>query len=127
MAQRIHAIKPASPLTTDAGILAPHAVLVQPLVTQLRVTLEAIETFENAIAQCAQHPPDFPLFQALPGAGPVFAPRLLAACWRTTGTLCVRRRTAQICRDRAGDRTQRQAVLGALAPPVSQVPPAHMR
>ena len=79
IAQRIHAIKAAIPLTTDEGVIAPHAVLVQTLVNQLRVTLEAIETFENAIAQRAHNHPDFPLFQALPGAGPVFAPRLLVA------------------------------------------------
>jgi Transposase/Transposase IS116/IS110/IS902 family len=79
MAQRLHAIKTAIPLTTDEGVIAPHALLVQPLGNQRRVTLEAIETFENAIAPCAQHQPEFPLFQALPGAGPVFAPRLLAA------------------------------------------------
>lgn len=76
---RIHAIKAAMPLTTDEGVIAPNAVLVQALVNQLRVTLEAIETFDNAIAQRAQSHPDFPLFQALPGAGPVFASRLLVA------------------------------------------------
>jgi transposase len=80
VAQRLHAIKAAIPLTTDEGVIAPHAVLVQALVNQLRVTLEAIETFDNAIAQRAQSHPDFPLFQALPGAGPVFASRLLVAC-----------------------------------------------
>jgi transposase len=79
VAQRLHAIKAAIPLTTDEGVIAPHAVLVQALVNQLRVTLEAIETFDNAIAQRAQSHPDFPLFQALPGAGPVFASRLLVA------------------------------------------------
>jgi transposase len=67
-------------LTTDEGGIAPHALLVQALVHPLRVTLEAIETGENAIAQRAQRPPDFPLFQARPGAGPVCAPRLLVAC-----------------------------------------------
>jgi hypothetical protein len=35
--------------------------------------------FDHAIAQHAQQHPDFPLFQALPGAGPVFALRLLVA------------------------------------------------
>jgi transposase len=79
VAQRLHAIKAATPLTTDEGVIAPHALLVQALVNQLRVTLEAIETFDNAIAQRAQRHPDFPLFQALPGAGPVFASRLLVA------------------------------------------------
>jgi transposase len=79
VAQRLHAIKAATPLTTDEGVIAPNALLVQALVNQLRVTLEAIETFDNAIAQRAQSHPDFPLFQALPGAGPVFASRLLVA------------------------------------------------
>jgi transposase len=79
VAQRLHAIKAATPLTTDEGIIAPNALLVEALVNQLRVTLEAIETFDNAIAQRAQSHPDFPLFQALPGAGPVFASRLLVA------------------------------------------------
>jgi transposase len=77
--QRIQAIKSATPLTTDAGVIAPNALLVQALVAQLRVTLQAIADFDTAIAQCAQNHPDFSLFQALPGAGPVFASRLLVA------------------------------------------------
>src|SRR5712691_11041400 len=68
IAQRIQAIKSATPLTTDDGVIAPNALLVQ-----------AIADFDTAIAQRAQSHPDFPLFQALPGAGPVFAPRLRVA------------------------------------------------
>jgi transposase len=79
IAQRLQAIKAAIPLTTDDGVIAPNALLVQALVAQLRVTLQAIADFDTAIAQRAQSHPDFPLFQALPGAGPVFAPRLLVA------------------------------------------------
>jgi transposase len=77
--KRIRAIQSATPLTTDEGVIAPNALLVQALVSQLRVTLQAIADFDNAIAQRAQHHPDFPLFAALPGAGAVFAPRLLVA------------------------------------------------
>jgi transposase len=77
--KRLHAIKAALPLTTDEGVIAPHVLLVQTLVSQLRVTLHAIEKFDTAIAQRAQRHPDFALFQALPGAGPVFASRLLVA------------------------------------------------
>jgi transposase len=79
IAQRLQVIKAATPLTTDEGIIAPNALLVQALVAQLRVTLHAVADFDTAIAQRAQSHPDFPLFQALPGAGPVFAPRLLVA------------------------------------------------
>ena len=77
--KRLQAIKTATPLTSDEGVIAPNVLFVQALVSQLRVTLDAIETFDHAIAQRAQSHPDFPLFQALPGAGPVFAPRLLVA------------------------------------------------
>jgi transposase len=76
---RIQAIKNAIPLTTDEGVIAPHALLVQALIAQLRVLLHAIADFDQAIAQRAQNHPDFPLFAALPGAGAVFAPRLLVA------------------------------------------------
>ena len=76
---RLEAIKSAVALTTDEGVIAPHALLVQALVAQLRATLQAIADFDQAIAQCAQDHPDFPLFDALPGAGAVFAPRLLVA------------------------------------------------
>ena len=77
---RLRALKAARPLTTDAGVIAPHALRVQTLVSQRRVTLHALEDCDTAIAQRAQHPPDFALFQARPGAGPVFASRLLVAC-----------------------------------------------
>jgi hypothetical protein len=80
IAQRINAIKAAIPLTTDEGIITSNVLLVHALVSQLRVTLQAIQDFDNAIAQYAQRHPDFPLFQTLPGAGPVCAPRLLVAC-----------------------------------------------
>jgi transposase len=79
MNQRIQAITSATPLTTDAAVIAPTALLVPALVSQLRVTLHAIDDFDAAIAQRAQSHPDCPLFTSLPGAGAVLAPRLLAA------------------------------------------------
>jgi transposase len=76
---RLQAIKSAMALTTDDGVITPNILLVQALIAQLRVTLQAIAAFDKAIAQRAQDHPDFPLFDALPGAGAVFAPRLLVA------------------------------------------------
>jgi Transposase/Transposase IS116/IS110/IS902 family len=77
--QRLHAIKSATPLTTDEGVLTPNALLVQALVAQLRVTLHALEEFDQAMAQRTQRPPDCPVCAALPGAGAVLAPPLLVA------------------------------------------------
>ena len=77
--QRLQALKTATPLTPDAGVIAPKALLVQALGAHLRVTLQALADFDTAIAQRAQRHPAFPLFHALPGAGPVGAPRLLVA------------------------------------------------
>lgn len=76
---RIEAIKSAVALTTDAGVITPNTLLVQALVAPLRVTLQAIADFDKAIAPRAQDHPDCPVFDALPGAGAVFAPRLLVA------------------------------------------------
>jgi hypothetical protein len=78
-APRIQAIKSATPLTTAAGGIVPTALRVPALVTQLRVTLQALEDFDLAMAQRAQSHPDFPWFDPLPGAGAVFAPRLRVA------------------------------------------------
>jgi len=49
---------------TDEGVITPNALLVQALVAQLRVTLQAIADFDKAIAHRAQEHPDFPLFDA---------------------------------------------------------------
>ena len=57
----------------------PNVLLVPALGAQLRVTLQAIADVDTAIAPRAQEHPDFPVFDALPGAGAVFAPRLLVA------------------------------------------------
>ena len=76
---RLEAIKRAMALTTDDGVITPNVLLVHALVAQRRVTLPAIADCDNAMAQRAQDHPDCPLFDALPGAGAVFAPRLLVA------------------------------------------------
>jgi hypothetical protein len=77
--QRLVAIRNAIPLTHDHAVITPHRLLVEALGEQLRVTLQAIERFDAEIATTTAKLADYPLFQALPGAGPVFAPRLLAA------------------------------------------------
>ena len=77
--ERITQIRKAMPMTVDNGVIAPNALMVEALVSQLRATLDAIRHFDARIAELARQHSDFAFFDALPGAGPVYAPRLLAA------------------------------------------------
>jgi transposase len=78
--RRLSEIKTALPLVTDTAVIAASTLLVSALVPQLQATLQAIAAHEKEIERrCAAHP-DFDIFASLPGAGKVFAARLLAAC-----------------------------------------------
>jgi len=77
--RRLEQIRQARPLTTDPAALLSGAMMVQALVQQLRPLLGAIERFDRQIAVLFRKHPDRPLFDSLPGAGAVLAPRLVAA------------------------------------------------
>jgi transposase len=77
--KRIAAIREEKPLTSDTAVIGPAKLLVQALLPQLRAVCEAIRRFDSEIERVAAELPDVDLFRALPGAGPVFSARLLAA------------------------------------------------
>ena len=77
--ERIGAIRTALPLTEDPGVIEPQSLLAAALVSQLRAVLEALERFNAVIATTTEQLPDYAIFNSFPGAGPAFAPRLLAA------------------------------------------------
>jgi transposase len=77
--RRIEAVRGERPLHTDAAIIEPMRLLVATLLPQLRAVSAGIARFDAAIAELAPTLPDYKLFAALPGAGPVLAPRLLVA------------------------------------------------
>lgn len=79
IARRICTLKKATPLTQDPAVIEPNTLLVQALVGQLQVTLQAVKRFDAEIAALAPTLPDYALFRSLPGAGPVLGPRLLVA------------------------------------------------
>jgi transposase len=54
-------------------------LLVTAVLGQLRATIEAIERFDEKIAECAPAHPDFAIFDSFPATGPVCGARLLAA------------------------------------------------
>jgi len=76
---RLKSIKTASPLTSDAAVITPHRLHALALIDSLRAILIAIKRFDQEIAELAPKHPDYKLFDALPGAGPSLAPRLLVA------------------------------------------------
>jgi len=77
--KRLKAIKQAMPLTEDAGVIIPFEQLVKVLVGQLQQIIVAIRDYDLDIAKRFRKHSDYEIFNSLPGAGPVFGPRLLAA------------------------------------------------
>lgn len=75
--RRIEAIKSAMPLTEDQAVVVSYRLQVLSLVAQLEVALESIRSYDVEIAALMPQHPDHVLFDALPGAGPSLAPRLM--------------------------------------------------
>src|SRR5262249_51604500 len=71
-------------------------------------------------------PSGLPPVPGAPRSGPRLRLPAARRLRRTTGTLCHRRRIATIGGERTRHRTQRHEGLGALAPPVSEVPAANL-
>lgn len=77
--KRIKAIKAAMPLTEDEGVIVPFERLVRALTAQLSQVLLTIHDYDLDIARRFHQHADCEIYKSLPGAGPVFGPRLLAA------------------------------------------------
>jgi transposase len=73
---RIH---PAQPLTSDPAVLEASALIVRLLAQQLSTLGSGLKEMDEAIATVFAQHPDRSLWDSFPGAGPVLAPRLLAA------------------------------------------------
>jgi transposase len=79
MAQRLELVKVGVPLTRDTALLAAHGLAIQTLAGQLAALRPSIEQYDQQIQQLFATHPDAALFDSLPGAGPVLAPRLMTA------------------------------------------------
>jgi transposase len=77
--QRLQEIKLAQPLTRDGAVITASVVMVQATTSQLRPVMEAIARMDKQIAALFSQHADHEVFSSFPGAGPVLAPRLLAA------------------------------------------------
>lgn len=79
MEQRIEAIKSAVPLTEDDAVIRAHRMQAELLIEQLRVAMNAVKQYDQAITELTVQHADFEIFDALPGAGSTIAPRLMTA------------------------------------------------
>jgi transposase len=72
-------LRAATPLITDAAIIEPCALYAQSLVAMLLPLNEQIDTHDQTTAAAWADHADRAMFESLPGAGAVMAPRLAVA------------------------------------------------
>lgn len=79
IAHRLELIAKAVALTDEPAVLQSHTLRVQLICRELNLLHDTIAEFEKKIAEVFRSHPDHHIFESLPGAGPVLAPRLLAS------------------------------------------------
>lgn len=77
--KRVNIIKSAMPLTDDLGTIEPNVMLVEILVSQLRLLIHAIDMLNKEIRTRYRSMKDHLIFDSFPGAGPQMAPRIFVA------------------------------------------------
>lgn len=77
--KRIESIKSSEPFTRDNAIIDTQSIYALVQINLLKTILSAIKNYDKAISEQFKDHDDYTIFNSLPGAGPVFGPRLLAA------------------------------------------------
>lgn len=77
--RRLKHVRESESLTTDSSVLEPAGLQTELFLNQFEVLAASIEQMDQEIVACMGIHEDAPLFNALPGAGPVYAARLLSA------------------------------------------------
>jgi transposase len=77
--RRLEEVRKAIPAIRDPAVIRAGVVTVKVLVQLIATLREAIHELDREIEQTAAAHADFAIFNSFPGAGPVLAPRLLAA------------------------------------------------
>jgi len=77
--RRILAIRQAIPAIRDRAVIEAKSTVVKVIMRVIGSLLEGIADLDEKIEEAAAAHPDFFIFNSLPGAGAVLAPRLLAA------------------------------------------------
>jgi transposase len=72
-------IRQAIPAIRDRAVIQAKSTVVKVIASVLQTLTQGVRDLERQIEEAAAAHPDFFLFESLPGAGAVMAPRLLAA------------------------------------------------
>lgn len=79
MEERLALIAQAVPVTDETAVIESFVLRVRLLCRELQLVQQTVQQFEEQIAAAYAAHPDRAIFASLPGAGPVFQPRLLAS------------------------------------------------
>ena len=77
--RRLVGIRQAIPAIRDRAVIEAKSAVVKVSAQVIRSLVRGIADLDSKIEEAAAAHPDFFIFDSLPGAGPVMAPRLLAA------------------------------------------------
>jgi len=77
--ERLALVARAVPVTGERALIASFVLRVRLLCRQLQLVQQSVTEFDRQIAAAYAAHPDRAIFASLPGAGPVFQPRLLAS------------------------------------------------
>ena len=77
--ERLALVAKAVPVTDETAVIASFVLRVQLVCRQLQLVQRTVTEFDQQIAAAYAAHPDRAIFASLPGAGPVFQPRLLAS------------------------------------------------
>lgn len=77
--KRFTDIKAACALTNDPGVIEPNRLLIEVMICQLKLLIEAIARFDQEIKTHYRAQKDRVIFDSFPGAGPQLAPRIFVA------------------------------------------------
>jgi transposase len=77
--KRLERIRSAVPMTDDPGVLHSYVLRTRLTVEELEHATRTVKAYDRQIEVTFKSHPEHALFDNLPGAGPVFAPRLMAS------------------------------------------------
>jgi len=106
--ERWDAIREARPLIRDIAVIDPSALVVAALLPVVAALRKGVAALDHAIEGAAAAHVDLAIFASFPGAGPVMAPRLVAAFGSLRGHFASANEIQSFQRHCTGGLTQRR-------------------